>query len=349
MTTFPTIPPLNPENSQELESFVLALPKVENHLHLEGAITLDAYLSVIPREFGWKPEAWLPDFRYPSFHDFEQFIFKYGEAWFRSPERYAATARELFQVKLGEQVEYLEISFAAVVCQMFDIPIRELVEAVLAEVPTNLEVRLFMGLHHDTGEGPLAPQLEEALTLPGLFGIDLHGPEDFPLRPWTLEYWPAARKAGKATKAHAGELGGPGHVREVVEKLGVQRVEHGFRAIEDPAVVDLLIQEKVTLDVCPISNFKLKTVKSLEAHPLPKLHRAGVACTVNTDDPFPFGNTLFDDYHCLIESMRMEFPELIQIARNGWEAAFLSAPRKQETLDRFDAICQHYGVVPHGS
>ena len=313
------------------------LPKTEMHLHLEGAVGLDEYRQVVDVGPDWKPPGWEPHFRYASFKDFEDFVLGYADSWFSSPERYGQTAAALFARKLTEGVRYLECSFAGIVCRMKQLPIDEVVDAIKAEVPEGLLVRVFIGLHHDGWAPGRERILTDLLGLKGLDGIDLHGPEDYPVRDWMRDYWPAARAAGKFTKAHAGELGGAWHVREAVEKLGVRRVEHGFRAAEDPEVVDLLVEKGVVLDICPISNFKLKTVSSYRWHPLQELVHAGVTCTLNTDDPFIFGNTITDEFEVMQTEAGFDPRTLRQLARNGFEHALVSDDERKRFLAEFDA------------
>lgn len=315
-----------------------ALPKTEMHLHIEGSIALDEYRQVVDVPDDWTPPGWAPDYRYETFKEFEDFILGYADSWYDSPERYARSAQSLFERKLAEGVRYLECSFAGIVCQMKQLPIGEIVDAIRSVVPDGLEVRIFIGLHHDGW----IPETEKALTdmlhLKNLDGIDLHGPERYPVADWMLDYWPAARAAGKFTKAHAGELGAAWHVREAVEKLGVRRIEHGFRAVEDPEVLQLLIDHEVVLDVCPISNFKLKTVDSYASHPLRALVEAGVTCTLNTDDPFIFGNTVADEFIVMGSEAGYDMETLLQLARNGFEHALVTDAQRQTWIAEFDAF-----------
>jgi adenosine deaminase len=127
-------------------------------------------------------------------------------------------------------------------------------------------------------------------------------------------------------------------VRAVVERLGVRRVQHGVRAIEDPEVVALLVREGVTLDITPISNVKLQVVPSLREHPLRALLAAGVRCTVSTDDPLIFGNTLTDEYVGLATEAGFTRAELVQVARNGFLAGTMAedspAPRRSPSWPR---------------
>jgi len=217
---------------------------------------------------------------------------------------------------------------------------REILNAILAAVPAGLEVRVFLGIHHN-GAGPaMRPVLEDALTWPGLAGIDLHGPEDAPIEPWTAPYWAAARKAGKYTKAHAGEFMGADFVKRILEELNPSRIEHGVRAIEDPALVRELARRGIALDVCPVSNHKLMPGISLFNHPMRRLFDAGVKVTVSTDDPISFGNTLNEEYIAIAERSGFTPAELVQLARNGFDVALLTAAQKQPWLDELAEIAK---------
>jgi adenosine deaminase len=181
------------------------------------------------------------------------------------------------------------------------------------------------------------------LNSPDLAGIDLHGVETLPLEPWTHQLWRRAQANGKFTKAHAGEFGPASSVREVVERLGVTRVEHGVRSIEDPAVVDLLKARGVTLDVCPVSNVKLRVAPSLAGHPIARLHRAGVACTVNTDNPFTFGVSLREEYAALVQQAGLSRADLAVLAANGFRAALLPEAIRVQRLAEIDEALRQYG------
>jgi adenosine deaminase len=180
---------------------------------------------------------------------------------------------------------------------------REVCRAVLDAVPEGLEVRLFIGIHHNGYTDYMGPMLEESLTWPELSGYDLHGTETFPLEPWTARLWDSARRAGKFTKAHAGEFAGPDFIRRVLNELGVTRLEHGVRAVEDPQLVEELARRGIVLDVCPWSNIKLGVAPSFREHPLNILVPSGVKCTINRDDPVSFGTTLAEEYKVLQDEM----------------------------------------------
>jgi adenosine deaminase len=154
----------------------------------------------------------------------------------------------------------------------------------------------------------------------------------------TAAVWARLRAAGKVTKCHAGEFDGAARVREAIEVLGVTRVQHGVRAIEDPAVVQLAAERGVTFDVCPISNLRLKVFPTMSAHPIRRLMQAGVRCTLSTDDPLCFANALNDEYAALAAELRFSRAELAQIARNGWQVADVSVAARKAALDEIDRL-----------
>ncbi|NBB80271.1 MAG: hypothetical protein GVY36_12655 [Verrucomicrobia bacterium] len=173
---------------------------------------------------------------------------------------------------------------------------------------------------HDDYHGLGKQLIDDCRNWTELAGIDLHGPEYLPLESWTARIWRETAAAGKELKAHAGEFMPAEFVRRCVEELGVRRIQHGVRCVEDPAVVDLLIEKDVTLDVCPISNLKLQVedIRKMSDHPIRQLFDAGVRCTINSDDPFMFGNTLSEEYYALATDLNFTHGELAQIAANGF-------------------------------
>lgn len=138
------------------------------------------------------------------------------------------------------------------------------------------------------------------------------------------------------TKAHAGEFSSAEDVRQTVIDLGVRRVQHGLRAIDDPAVIEILKTEGVTLDMTPISNVKLMAVPSMREHPIRQFMRAGINCTISTDDPMLFGNSLNGEYMALANDAGFTRGDLMQLARNGFAVADLSTEKKQEFFARLD-------------
>ena len=322
-----------------LATFIQSLPKTETHLHLEGALPLELLARVRP-EFGpaSPPAAWAQDYKFEDFPHFDRTILDLAFSWFTTPKRYFKAASAVFARHQAQNVRYVETSFASGVIEFLGLDGREMLAAIRAAVPAGLEVRVFLGIHHEGCGAKMRPILEDALSWSELAGIDLHGLESAPLDPWTAEYWAAARKAGKYTKAHAGEFMGADFVRKIIDELNPHRIEHGVRAAEDRSLVEELKRRGIALDVCPISNHKLMPGITLANHPIRQLFDAGVKVTVSTDDPLVFGNTLTDEYLALADHRGFVWAELVQLARHGFDVALISAAERARFLAELDAI-----------
>ncbi|HEY8966433.1 MAG TPA: hypothetical protein VIM58_08315 [Candidatus Methylacidiphilales bacterium] len=314
--------PTYAEADPSLAAFIARLPKTETHLHLEGAVPWELLREFDPVRFAEPPPFWDPGFRYDSFEQFLELILQYAAPWYTSPEHYGRAAGLVLAECQRQNVKYVETSvhLAAVAHAGSGPEVIAAVKEAARKAAPGLHVRVFLGLCRDDYER-FPKEIAAAVNWEELDGLDLHGVETIPLQEWTAGVWRQARDNGKFTKAHAGEFGPASFVREAVEVLGVTRIEHGVRAAEDPEVVALLRDRGVTLDVCPVSNLKLRVAPSIREHQIGLLHRAGVRCTVNTDDPFFFGNRLEDEYAALALDAGFTRRDLATLARNGFEAA----------------------------
>lgn len=328
---------MHPPISKETEAFIRRLPKTETHLHIEGALPYQLLQQLDPDQFSQPPESWAQDFRWGSFEAFEHHLIEHAMQWFTNAERYHEAAKIIFEGHLANNVRYVETSFHAGMIEFIKVPGPDILSAIQDAVPAGLEVRVFMGMTRNARTDTLAPILEDCLKWEGLAGVDLHGAESLDLEEWTPKLWARARDAGLETKAHAGEFSPAKNVREAIETLGVRRVQHGTRAIEDLSVVDLAVQTGTTFDMCPISNVKLNVVSEFEAHPIRQLFDCGVRCTVSTDDPVSFGNTIEDEYAALSASLEFTHRELAQIAKNGFEVALVDSATRAKWVSEVDA------------
>jgi len=323
----------------DLRAFIQALPKTETHLHLEGALPYDELLRTLaPERYPADPEFRRASHRYPTFPDFERTLLEHALPWYTSAERYHEAARVIFAGHVRENVRYVETSFHLAVSQFINVPGREILDAIRSAAPPGLEVRVFAGLLRDAYAGPLREVIDTLEDWEHLAGVDLHGFERMPTEPWSARVWERIRRAGKVTKCHAGEFDGPGRVREAIVTLGVTRVQHGVRAVEDPQVVRLAAERGVTFDVCPISNVRLRVVPDMASHPLRSLMRAGINCTVSTDDPLCFANTVCGEYEALAAEAGFTRAELAQVARNGWAVADVPAAERRAWTAQIDGI-----------
>lgn len=322
-----------------LSEFIQALPKTETHLHVEGALPYELLHDWQPARWPAKPAFRERSYRYATFPDFEKILLDHALPWFTTAEKYHEAAKVMFAKHVAQNVRYVETSFHLPVTKFINVPGPEIIAAIRSAAPAGLEVRVFAGMLRSDINGDLRPTINQLHNWTDLAGIDLHGYEQMPTVPETAEVWARVRAAGKVTKCHAGEFDGAARVREAIQFLGVKRVQHGVRAVEDPAVVRLAVDHGVTFDVCPISNIGLRVVPAMREHPLRRLLKAGVRCTVSTDDPLCFANSLNEEYTALALEANFTRAELAQIARNGWAVADVSSVQRNTAVSEIDRLC----------
>lgn len=161
-----------------------------------------------------------------------------------------------------------------------------------------------------------------------LLGIGLCSSEvGFPAAPFA-PLWERARADGLHTVAHAGEEGDASYVWEALRDLKVERIDHGIRAMEDPALVAHLVEHRIPLTTCPLSNVRLKAVTDLASHPLPAMLKAGLMVTVNSDDPAYFGGYLDDNISAVRDEFQLSAADIETLAANSIQASFLSETEK---------------------
>lgn len=321
-----------------LDGFIRALPKTETHLHIEGALPYAMLREWRPEVYPENPYFHAADFRFGSFAEFDRVLLAHALPWFVSPERYHEAARRIFAGHVAEGVRYVECSFHLPVGHFIGVPTSEIVAAIRSAAPRGLEVRLYAGMLRSDYVEPLRARIDELAELDGVAGVDLHGDEAAPTEAWTAGVWARMRAAGKGTKCHAGEFGGADRVREAIEQLGVTRVQHGVRAVEDAAVVALAAERGVVFDVCPLSNVRLGVVPELALHPLRALLASGVVCTVSTDDPLVLNNTVGDEYRALAAEAGFSRAELARVAGNGWRVADVGEAERAAALAEIDRL-----------
>ncbi len=323
-------------NRLAFDRFLASLPKTETHLHVEGALPWELLEQKYPERFFQTPFFRKPEFRYDNFEQFESILIEHAMCWFDSVESYHEAAKVIFSKHLQQNVKYVETSFHAGMMEYLKLPGEEILTAILDAVPDGLEVRVFLGISRNAYTPYLGPLLENALTWEHLSGIDLHGLESLPFEAWIPRFWEAARGEGKVVKAHAGEFGPASNIRQSVEELKVNRIQHGTRAIEDEDLMDMLVRESVTLDMCPISNYKLKVVDQLENHPIKEFMQRGIRCTVSTDDPLSFNNSLVDEFNILREKLSFSHLEIGELILNGFRVANLDPIKKEKFINQIN-------------
>jgi adenosine deaminase len=293
------------------------LPKAHLHLHLEGGIR-PSTLGDLARSHG------LPVPPVTGFQNFTEFDTMYQAACdvLRTPQDMARLVREiaedaaatgcvwvepavwlpLHRTRLGPDEAVLEILVDAA---------RAATEATGVGIGYLIASDRNLPPHEAEEQARIAARWAGR----GVVAFGLHNDEArFPAAPFAKAFQ-IARDAGLLATPHAGELAGPESVTEALDALGADRIQHGIRAIEDPALIERLVGEGICLDVCPTSNLVLEVVSSWREHPLPALLAAGVACSVNGDDPIMFDCDLRSEYEHCRTSLGIADEDIAEMAR----------------------------------
>jgi adenosine deaminase len=322
------------------------LPKIELHLHLEGAAP-PAFIRGLAAEKGVTLSG-LFDARgayaYRSFAEFLR-VYEGATSVLTTPADYARLTRAVCETLAEEGVIYAEAFLSPDFCGGGDLAawrdyleaIEEAAEAVRARGGPVLK-GIVTCIRHFGPERARAPAICAAetagafLTGFGMAGDETVGaPRDYR---WAFD---CAREAGLGLTAHAGEWRGPESVRAALDDLKVARIGHGVRAIEDPALVETLAERGITLEVCPGSNVALGLYPGTRAHPIERLRAAGVPVTVSTDDPPFFHTTMTREYDALADAFGWEAADFAEINRTAARAAFCDADTRDALLKRLDA------------
>jgi adenosine deaminase len=245
-------------------------------------------------------------------------------------------AGAIFRSLLAQNARYVDLSFDIVRALDRRLDIGAVVATIKAAAPPGLTARVFAAFSQHKPERTPPSVVATILDAPGLEGISLHGDETVK----STAYFADARRRGMLTKAHAGELACPDSVTKVLELLGVRRIELGVRAIENEALVERLVAEAVTLDVCPWSNVRLGVVRDLATHPIRRLHERGVRMTVSTDDPTVFGRTLTQELVSLVDDLGFGPLEIIRLQANAFAVAAMPSAACAAVLGELDALAR---------
>ncbi|UCC63607.1 MAG: adenosine deaminase [Anaerolineae bacterium] len=318
------------------------VPKVELHLHLEGAIPLDALWELMEKHGGDPSvpdlEALEQKFEYRDFpHFIETWIWKNG--FLREYQDFTFIAEAVARDLAGQKIRYVVAFFSPTDFARHGLETQKLVQAIrtgLDRVP-RVEVALVADLVRDVGPARAAvtlAQVREVQDL-GVVGIGIGGSEQaFPPEP-LAEVYEEARRLGFHTTAHAGEAAGAESVWGAIRSLGVDRIGHGTRAEEDGALLDYLAEHKIPLEMCPISNLRTGVVPCFEAHPVRRYFERGIVVTINTDDPKMFGNSLAEEYQRLEDRLGFSRDEVRTLILQGIHASWLPEGRKAQLVEEF--------------
>ncbi|MCG8503279.1 MAG: adenosine deaminase [Sphingomonadales bacterium] len=328
--------------SGKVEALIRGLPKAELHVHLEGTLEPELMFDLARRNHIDLPfpsiDAAREAYRFNNLQEFLDLYYQ-GMAVLRTEEDFFDLTYAYLKRAHDDGVRHVEMFFDPQGHTERDVSFGEVIRGitrarVTAESSLSMSTKLIMCfLRHLPESDAFATYSEAEPWLEEIVGIGLdsselgHPPSKF------ARVFQLAREDGLKTVAHAGEEGPPEYVREAVEILGVDRIDHGNRALEDPDLVRRLVDDATTLTVCPLSNLRLCVVDDMRSHPIRKMLELDLKVTVNSDDPAYFGGYVNDNFMAVHDALTLTPEECMVLARNSFEGAFLDADSRAAYLD----------------
>lgn len=317
--------------------FLANIPKIELHLHLEGAIPHHA-LWELCKKYGGDPavpnlEALVNQFKYTDFPHFIQ-TWVWKNQFLREYEDFTYIAEQVARDLASQNIIYAEVFYSPPDFFRFGMQTQKITESIrlgLSRVP-EIEVALVPDMVRDFGPQRAAQTLKEIHEVKdmGVIGIGLGGSEqDYPPELF-VNVFKEARRLGFHTTAHAGEAAGADSIWGAIRRLHPERIGHGTRAFEDEALIDYLVEHQIPLEVCPISNVCTGVVSRIEDHPVKRYIELGMLVTINTDDPKMFGDSLSKEYQILLDMFGFSFADIRKLLENALHACWLSEGKKRQ-------------------
>jgi adenosine deaminase len=333
------------------QPFIEGLPKVELHVHIEGTLEPEMLWDKSRQKNIALPFTSVEEIRraynFGNLQDFLDIYYQGMSVLQTEQDFYDLTWAYLNKVA-KQKVMHTEIFFDPQGHTSRGVTFETVLSGIVRALDDgrkhlDISSYLIMNFLRHLDESDAFKTLEQALPYKDrILGVGLDSSE-FGYPPSKFErVFAKARAEGFLAVAHAGEEGPPEYVWEALDRLHVDRLDHGNRALEDKKLVERLVREGMALTVCPLSNLKLCVVRDMRDHPLKEMLKLGLRATVNSDDPAYFGGYMNENFKAVTEALGLEESHLMTLTRNGIEASFLDDAGKNDLRRRLD----HY-VNPH--
>ena len=325
--------------------FVRGLPKAELHLHIEGTLEPELAFALARKHGITLPYSSVDALQAAyQFTDLQSFLDLYyaGADVLRDAEDFYLLTGAYLQRAHAQGVVHVEMFFDPQTHTTRGVPLESVIAGIVrasdeAQDRYGLTYRLIPCFVRHLSCAHALQTLEalrpycSRITAVGLDSTEIgHPPEEF------APVFQRARELGLLTVAHAGEEGPASYIGDALDLLHVRRIDHGVHCDQDPALVRRLARERVPLTVCPLSNVKLHVFASLEQHNLKRLLVQGLCITVNSDDPAYFRGYILENYLAAQQALNLSAADLVQLARNSFEASFLSATEKHDWYEKLE-------------
>lgn len=335
-----------------LDSLITRLPKCELHIHIEGSLEPELMLALAARNNVRLPygsvAALRQAYRFTQLQDFLDIYYR-GMSVLITEQDFFDLAWAYLERASADNVRHVEMFFdpqghtsRGVAFETVVNGLHRACQAAAAKLGINASLIMCFLRHLD--EADAQRTLDASLAHRSkIIGVGLDSSErDHPPKKF-MNVFRRARKAGFHLFAHAGEEGPPDYVWQALDILGVDRIDHGNRSLEDVALVKRLARDRIALTVCPLSNLKLRVVDDLRHHPLRHMMERDLIVTLNSDDPAYFGGYVNDNYRAVQASLGLSRDDIVAIARNSFTAAMMREQDRRAALAQFDSAAAELG------
>ncbi len=332
-----------------LTHFIDQLPKAELHIHIEGSLEPELMFAIAQRN-GIKlaydsVEALKSAYEFSRLQDFLDIYYAGAQVLLQEQDFYDMTWAYLQRVA-AEGVLHTEIFFDPQTHTDRGVSFATVINGISRALEAGREQLgisslLIMCFLRHLDEAAAMRTLEQALPYKHLIiGVGLDSSEQGNPPSKFQNVFARARQEGFLLVAHAGEEGSADYVWEALDLLQVARIDHGNRSLDDEKLVQTLVERQMALTVCPLSNLKLCVVKDLKQHPLKIMLQKGLLATINSDDPAYFGGYINANYTAMQEALQLSKADLVQLARNSFQASFLPESEKNRLIGVLQAYCE---------
>jgi adenosine deaminase len=332
-----------------MRQLINSLPKAELHVHIEGTLEPELMFQLARRNGYELPFAGVDEVRAAyKFTDLQSFldIYYQGAAVLQTSRDFYDLMAQYLSRASADGVRHAEIFFDPQIHVSRGVGFGVFMDGFRSAIAdSSLSADLILCfLRHLSGKEAMDTLRLAEDHLAGVVAVGLDSTErDRPAHLFEAAYL-HARVLGLRAVAHAGEEGPPAYVSDALDILGVERIDHGIRSLEDPSLVERLVREQIPLTVCPLSNVALRVFDRLEDHPLAAMLDHGMHISVNSDDPAYFGGYIGDNYEALATTFGWGVEELADIARMSITSSFLGEGTKVELIDEIGAIIASQSV-----
>ncbi len=325
--------------NQQMKNFIQGLPKVELHLHIEGSLEPDLMFELAKRNQiaipFTSPQEVQEAYQFNNLQSFLDIYYQGANVLIHEQDFYDLTWAYLLRYQ-QDNVIHTEIFFDPQTHTARGIAFETVINGIdkalkQAKEELGISSQIIMCFLRHLDQDSAFETLQQALPFKDkIIGVGLdssekgHPPEKF------TDVFQAAMSHGFLTVAHAGEEGPAENIHNAMKLLGVSRIDHGVRCVEDPQLVAQLIADRTPLTVCPLSNTKLKVFEKMEDHNIVELLRQGLCVTINSDDPAYFGGYMTDNFMAVAQALLTTQEELMAFSFNAIEASFISDVEKKK-------------------